>query len=576
MNVNETPGFDRRQMGMNLHWDQKVDCLVVGAGGAGLCAALVCALKGSNVLLCESSDQVGGTTATSGGTIWVPGTRQSQRTASPDSIDQARIYLDQEVGPWGQVELREAFLQAGPDAIDFLERNSDVQFKVNTPYPDYHAEQPGGALGGRALSPLPMDGRLLGSNFSKLRPPRPEFMVLRGMMVGRDEIKYLIRPWRSWQALKITSKLIGSYLWDRLNYPRGTRLLLGNALVGRLFMSLLKAGGKVSYKSRLIELILDERRVVGAVVEINGVTQRIHAPRGVILATGGCAASAQWRADLFKDGPLPHTLAFEGNQGEGVQAAIQAGAQLDRNHASPFFWMPASILQKSTHQTTTYPHIRDRPKPGLIAINAQGRRFVNEANSYHDFVSAMFATHADKPTQAAYLICDRRFIHEYGLGVIHPVWHLLNFFLKKNYLLSAPSLSELALKISVDAHALQETVAQHNQDADGGVDRLFAKGSLALNRYNGDPGQRPNPCLHPLNQAPYFALPVFPAPIGSSVGLKTNAHAQVLGADGLAMEGLYACGNDMSSVMGGRYPGPGITLGPALVFAYLAACHLSE
>jgi hypothetical protein len=269
-------------------------------------------------------------------------------------------------------------------------------------------------------------------------------------------------------------------------------------------------------------------------------------------------------------------LAFEGNQGEGVQAAIQSGAQLDLNHASPFFWMPASILQESAHRTTTYPHIRDRPKPGLIAINAQGRRFVNEANSYHDFVSAMFVTHADNPTQPAYLICDRRFIHEYGLGVIHPVWQRLNFFLKKNYLLSAPSLSELAQKISVDAQALQETVALHNQDADVGVDRLFAKGSQALNRYNGDPGQLPNPCLHPLNQAPYFALPVLPAPIGSSVGLKTNAHAQVLGADGHAMEGLYACGNDMSSVMGGRYPGPGITLGPALVFAYLAACHLSH
>ena len=563
-------------MSMNLSWDQKVDCLVVGAGGAGLCAALVCALKGVDVLLCEASDQVGGTTSTSGGTIWIPGTRQSQRTSSPDSIEQARIYLDQEVGPWGQVELREAFLQAGPDVIDFLERNSDVHFKVNTPYPDYHAEQPGGALGGRALSPLPLDGRLLGSSFSKLRPPRSEFMVLGGMMVGRDEIKYLIRPWRSWHAFKVTSKMIGRYLWDRLKYPRGTRLLLGNALVGRLFMSLLNAGGKVSYKSRLIELILEECRVVGAVVEVNGVIQRIHAQRGVIMATGGCAASAQWRADLFKEGPLPHTLAFEGNQGEGVQAAIKAGAQLDLNHASPFFWMPASILQSSAHQTTTYPHIRDRPKPGLIAINSQGRRFVNEANSYHDFVSAMFVTHADNPTRPAYLICDRRFIHEYGLGVIHPVWQMLHFFVKKNYLLSAPSLSELAEKILVDAQSLQETVAQHNQDAVAGTDGLFAKGSQALNRYNGDPGQQPNPCLYPLNQAPFFALPVFPAPIGSSVGLKTNAQAQVLGSDGHPIQGLYACGNDMSSVMGGRYPGPGITLGPALVFAYLAACHLSD
>ena len=570
-----TLAFDRTPMDMNSNWDQKVDGLVIGAGGAGLCAALVCALKGMDVLLCEASDQVGGTTSTSGGTIWVPGTRQSQRSASPDSIEQARIYLDQEVGAWGQVDLREALLQAGPDAIDFLAHHSEVQFKVNTPYPDYHAEQPGGALGGRALSPLPFDGRRLGEHFARLRPPRPEFMVLGGMMVGRDEIKYLIRPWRSWRAFKLTTQLLGRYLWDRLKYPRGTRLLLGNALVGRLFMSLLKAGGKVSYRSRLIELIREEQRVVGAVVEINGVHQRIQARRGVILATGGCASSAQWRADLFTHGPLPHSLAFEGNQGEGLAAAMQVGAQLDRNHESPFFWMPASIMSWSSQRKTVYPHIRDRPKPGLIAVNAQGRRFVNEANSYHDFVGAMLATHADRPTQAAYLICDRRFIHEYGLGVIHPVWQMLDFFVKKNYLLSAPTLTELAQKISVDAPSLLASVAQHNQDAVAGVDRQFAKGGMALNRYNGDPDQLPNPCLHPLDQAPFFALPVIPAPIGSSVGLKTNAQAQVMGQEGQAILGLYACGNDMSSVMGGRYPGPGITLGPALVFAYVAACHLS-
>jgi hypothetical protein len=177
-----------------LSWDREVDCLVMGGGCAGLCAALVAAIKGQSVLLCEASDQVGGTTSTSGGTIWVPGTRQSQKTPTPDSIEQARIYLNDEVGNFGQVELRETFLQAGPEVIDFLHQNTDVHFKVNSPYPDYHAERPGGAKGGRALSPLPLDGRLLGSHMARLRPPRPEFMILGGMMVGRDEIGCPLRP----------------------------------------------------------------------------------------------------------------------------------------------------------------------------------------------------------------------------------------------------------------------------------------------------------------------------------------------------------------------------------------------
>lgn len=558
----------------DLSWDREVDCLVMGGGCAGLCAALVAAIKGQSVLLCEASDQVGGTTSTSGGTIWVPGTPQSQKTPTPDNIEQARIYLNDEVGNFGQVELRETFLQAGPEVIDFLHQNTDVHFKVNSPYPDYHAERPGGAKGGRALSPLPLDGRLLGSHMARLRPPRPEFMVLGGMMVGRDEIKYLIRPWRSWTALKTSAKLVGRYLMDRLTNPRGTRLLLGNALIGRLLLSLTKTGAQVEYNARLLELIVEQGKVLGAVVEVNGVRQRILARRGVILATGGCAASASWRKELFK-GPLPHTLAFEGNQGEGVQAALKVGGQLDLNHASPFFWMPASIMRWADQRTTTYPHIRDRPKPGLIAVNADGQRFVNEANSYHDFVSAMFHTHADQPTQPAFLICDRRFIHEYGLGVIHPIWQMLNYFVQSKYLVSAPTLAALAAKIGLNAMALQSSVNLHNADALLGQDSAFGKGHLALNRYNGDPDQNPNPCLRPIEKAPFYALAVHPAPIGSSVGLKTNAHAQVLAHDGQAIQGLYACGNDMSSIMGGRYPGPGITLGPALVFAYLAACHIS-
>lgn len=223
----------------------------------------------------------------------------------------------------------------------------------------------------------------------------------------------------------------------------------------------------------------------------------------------------------------------------------------------------------------TYPHIRDRPKPGLIAVNKSGKRFVNESASYHDFVCAMF--HADKqsPSIPSYLICDRRFIHNYGLGVIHPIWQWLPYFLRAKYLVSAPTLQELAKKIDVDPEGLVASVEENNRSAEAGVDTAFGRGSSALNRFNGDASVRPNPNLGPIKTRPFFALAVHPAPIGSSLGLATDVDARVLDEGGNVIDGLYACGNDMSSIMRGRYPGPGITLGPAMVFAYRAAIHMT-
>ena len=553
--------------------DREVDWLVFGSGAAGLCAALVGRIEGLEVLLCEKTALVGGTTATSGGTIWIPGTRQSLDTPTPDDLPSARRYLEGEVGALGAIELREILLETGPEAIDFLAAHSDVRFRANSPYPDYHAEQPGGAKGGRALSPLPFDGRLLGQDFALLRPPRDDFMVLGGMMVGRDEIRHLIRPWRSWQSFRIASRIVGRYLKDRLSHPRGTRLLLGNALVGRLFYSYRRLGGELALSTSLESLWCEEGKVVGAVVRGSGQIQRIRARRGVVLATGGCSSSDRWRARLVPERDLPVSLAFEGNTGDGLDAALAIGARLDQRHGSPFFWMPASRLERSAHSPVVYPHIRDRPKPGLIAVRADGRRFGNEGNSYHDFVSALLSSSPGERDPHAWLICDRRFVRDFGLGMIHPVWQFLPSFERAGYLRRAQTITELALSIGVDAGSLAETVRRYNADARAGHDSEFGKGDFALNRYNGDPETSPNPCLRPIDTAPYFAVRVEPAPIGSSIGLHTDGDARVLDASGRPIAGLYACGNDMSSVMGGRYPGPGITLGPALVFGYRAARH---
>lgn len=555
-------------------WDREVDVLVFGAGAAGMTAALVAASEGLSVLLCEKTSQVGGTTSTSGGTIWVPGNTQSKATSRPSDIESARRYLDSEVGNSSSQEMREAFLAAGAEALDYLEKNSDVKFKANDPYPDYHSDRPDGALGGRALSPVAFDGRKLGSDFALVRPPVPEFMVLGGMMVARDEIKYLIRPWASVKAFRIAFQRVWQHLTQRLTHYRGTRLLLGNALVARLLYSLRRKGADIAVNAGLVELVKRGPKVEGAVVRMGDTTQRIRARRGVILATGGCAASDKWRRKTMNVA-LPHVLAFSANTGDGLDAAQAVGAEIDQSHNSPFFWMPASIMRWSNDRIATYPHIRDRPKPGLIAVNSAGRRFVNESNSYHDFVEAMLASHKEVPSIPAYLVCDRSFVHDYGLGVIHPVWQDLSYFVKKGYLVSAPTLGELARKIGVDAKGLAESVQQHNRAAETGVDEAFGKGSTAMNRHNGDSDVKPNPCLRPIAKAPFYALPVYPAPIGSSIGLRTNADAQVLDPSNQVIEGLYACGNDMSSVMGGHYPGPGITIGPAIVFGYRAARRIA-
>lgn len=561
---------------MSADWDEEIDFLVFGSGAGGMAAAVVAAVEGLSVLVCEKSELLGGTTATSGGAIWVPGSTHSKQTAQPSDIESARDYLDGEVGDYGDPSVRHAFLQTGAEALDYFDARTEVRFKANYPYPDYHPEAPGGATGGRALGTIEFDGKLLGEDFRLIRPPMREFMLFGGMMFQRSEIKFMIRPWASWKAFSLTAGNVLRFLWQRLRFGRGTRLTLGNALIGRLLYSLRKAGGRVQVNAKLVEIIRENDRVVGAVVEVDGQKKRIGAKVGIVVATGGFGSNPAWHEKVLPGVRIRQTLTFKGDVGEGIDAARRAGAALNENHRSPYFWMPASSVRWDRDRSTVFPHIRDRPKPGLIAVDKDGKRFVNEANSYHDFVSAMLDAGGASADGPAYLICDRPFVHDYGLGVIHPVWQRLSRFRRIGYISMAPSLEELARQLEIDPDALQASVRQHNDDCATGVDTAFAKGSTALNRFNGDPANAPNPCLRPIAEPPFIALPVYPTPIGSSLGLRTDENARVIGEDGKPVEGLYACGNDMSSIMGGFYPGPGITLGPAIVFAYRAARHAAK
>ncbi len=558
-----------------MKWDREADLLIFGAGMGGMSAALVGALERLDVLLCEKTTQVGGTTSTSAGTVWIPGSSQSVRDGVPDSVEDARRFLDAEIGARA-LEQREAFLAAGPAALDYLEARSEVKFRAPPRHPDYHSNQPGRALAGRALAPLPFDGRLLGQDFARVRPPIAPFMVLGGMMVGKDDIPILLKPLASLKSLTAAAKLLLRHATDRLRFARGTRLVMGNALVARLYYSLKAANVPILFEARLVQLVKTDGRVEGAVVDIGPARQTIRARRGVMLATGGFGPNMELLRDYMKDMPIAHSNALAAASGDGFLAARAAGAAVDAKHTSPAFYFPSSLLREPDGTETNFPHILlDRAKPGLIAVNAEGRRFVNEADSYHDFVEAMLRTHTVVPAIPAWLVCDHGFIRDYGIGLVHPRAgkRQVEKYMSAGYLKRADTLQELASQIGVDAGNLATTVARHNRYAATGVDEDFGKGATEYNQFNGDPANKPNPCLRPVAEPPFFAVAVYPSTMGTCVGLATDGDARVIDESGMPIGGLYAIGNDMASLFRGVYVGPGITLGPALVFAYRAVMH---
>lgn len=555
-------------------FDHEVDLLVFGAGMGGMCAALFAAHEGLDVLLCEKTDQVGGTTATSAGSVWIPAAAGDDPDAERAS---AAAYLEAEVGNRGDPALRDAYLSSGLAALEYLQNHTEVKFRRVAPHPDYHPDKTGWSERGRALAPLPFDGKRLGRDFNLVRPPIAPFMVLGGLMIGRDDIAHFVRPLSSAASFFHLTRILLRHGLDRLRYRRGARLLMGNALVARLLFSLRQKNVPLWMNCRLVELIDEGGVAAGAIVETGGQHKRIRARCGVVLATGGFSHHRGLRAALTPQAGL-ESVAFAGNSGDGITAARALHASFDAPDGASAFWMPASILEEKGKRTL-FPHIvLDRAKPGLIAMNAAGERFTNEADSYHDFVEAMLRTNRNVPAIPAWLTCDRSFIRDYGIGLVHPgsTDATIARFVRAGYLKRAGTLAQLAGLLGIDADRFSATVAAHNRFAETGIDEAFGKGANALNRHNGDPANTPNPCLRPIEYPPFFAVAVYPADLGTSAGLRTDVDARVLRADGSAIEGLYACGNDMSSIMAGAYPGPGVTLGPALVFAYRAIMQISR
>lgn len=545
------------------------DVIVVGAGAGGMTAACVAAREGLSTLLLEKTAQVGGTTAISGGMVWVPGNPKFAPTARAADREAARAYLDHTLPQWQDRTLTERYLACAGEAIEYLESRTAVAFRPVAFYPDYYPDLPGAAMGGRVLEPQAFDARELGESFGLLKPPLPEFTLFGGMMVDRADIPHLRRATKSVRSALRVARILARHARDRLSFERGAHLVLGNALAARLLKSVLDAGAVLLTSVAGVEIEREGDRIVGVTI---GGAKRIRARRGVVLAAGGFSHDPELRSRYLPAKTGPSSAASRSNTGDGLRLGLAAGARMPDDHINNAFWVPSSRFLREDGTAAVYPHtVTDRGKPGVIAVDGRGKRFVNEAQSYHEFVQAMFRADAIP----AWLVCDRDAMWRYGLGAIRPFTRRLTSYVDSGYLKRASSMAQLAQMIGIDADAMEATVTRFNADARDGIDRDFGKGGNAYHKYVGDAAHRPNPCLAPIVAPPFYAVAVYPGDLGTSAGLVTNEHAQVLDGAGHPIDGLYACGNDMSSIMKGAYPGPGITLGPAVVFGYLAARHLA-
>lgn len=554
------------------------DVLVIGSGAAGMAAAVTARHHGLDVLIVEKEPKFGGTTARSGGWLWIPGTSLAKSWGMDASAEVARAYLRHEAGNSFDGERVDAFLANGPKAVDFFIGNTALRFDMPLVFPDYHAEAPGGAQGGRSMVTRPFDGRALGAHLESLGMPLPE-LTLFGMMLGSGkEIVHFMRVTRSIASAFYVARRLGRHFLDVLMHGRGMTLTNGNALAGRLAKSAFYLGIPLWLSSPAKELVIVDGAVRGAVVEREGHKTRIDARRGVVLACGGFPHDIERRRTLFPHAPTgaEHwSPGPSGNSGDGLRMAEALGARIDTTLPHAAAWVPVSRIIRPDGTTGVMPHFIDRAKPGVIAVTRKGLRFTNEGSSYHDFVQAMVAACDGENEVSAFLICDRRALRKYGLGCVAPFPMPMGRHLRSGYLLRGRTPAELARRAGIDAAALGATVAAFNRFAREGHDPAFGKGSKAYNRYQGDALHGPNPCVAPLDVAPYYAIKLVVGDLGTYAGLATDRYARVLDANREPIEGLYAAGNDMASIMGGNYPGAGITLGPALTFGYIAGCHLA-
>ena len=559
------------------------DVLVIGAGAAGLTTAITARKLGLDVLVVEKEPVFGGTTALSGGWLWVPCSSHALKAGIVDSLDSAREYLRSEIGASFDAAKVDAYLENAPRMVDFLERETAVRFMLGPTYPDYHPDQPGGKAAGRAICAMPFDGRELGADLARLRLPVRE-MTLYGLKVGSGpDFHHFLNARRSLRSAWHVTRRIARHAADVLLHGRDLLLMSGNALAARLARSALDLGIPVWLNAPAVELLQDTGaygtiRVRGAIVKVKGKPVHVTARCGVVCAGGGFSHDLVRRQQLFAHKPATgehYSLAAPGNTGDGLRLAESVGGYVETRMVAAAPWMPVSRVSYADGSSGTYPHSYERGKPGVIAVTVAGTRFSNESNSYHDVVQALIETQADGQPLSAFLVCDHRFVQRYGLGIAKPFPLPLRPYLRSGYLLRAGTLAALAAKAGIAPEALERTVAQFNANVALGTDPDFGRGTNAYNAYQGDPAHRPNPCLASIVHPPFYCVKIVPGDLGTFMGIATNAWGGVINRGGAPVEGLFAVGNDMASLFDGHYPGPGSNLGPAMTFGYLCARYMA-
>lgn len=550
-------------------WDRQVDVIVVGSGAGGMVAGIVAATAGMQTLVIEKASLFGGTSATSGGGTWIVASDYAAELGQQDSEDEGFTYIRALAGDVEEERIR-AFVREGRQMMRWLRKHSEVQFRA-VGYTDYHADLPGGKMGYRTHEPLPLHARELGPGFQKMRPQHPTTILFGRIPWTMYESAPMITRGPGWK--RAFAKVVGRYLLDvpgRLQSRRSRYLTFGNALLARCYLSLKKAGGTLQCDTALQELVVEDGRVAGVVAVHDGKTIRIRTRVGVVLAAGGFEKSASHRAKYLRGTPDPEWSATPpANKGEALDAALAVGAAT--NHMDSVWWSPTVVVPG---EDRAWPLHAERALPGTIIVNQQGKRYLNEAASYHIVGRQMVEAGSTTPS---FILFDGEFRKKYPMGPVMPVGGDWLFSPEVRQIVhKANDWQTLANKIGVDPEALGETIARFNANAARGEDPDFHRGRDAYDRYYGDPKRTLNPNLKPLDTPPFYAIAIYPGDIGTNGGLATDAKARVLDEDGEAIAGLYAIGNVSASVMGYSYPGAGATIGPAMTFGYVAARHIAE
>ncbi|MFM0350474.1 FAD-dependent oxidoreductase [Paraburkholderia sp. RL17-347-BIC-D] len=553
------------------------DVLVVGTGAGGLATAITAKKQGLNVIVVEKQPVFGGSTALSGGWLWVPNNPLARRAGIEDTVEAARDYVEREAGRHFDGPRVDAFLRHAPAMVEFFERETEVRFTLGAAFPDYHAETPGASHGGRPICAEPYDANELGPHAALLSPPI-RGMTFVGLTFGSGpDMRHFLNALYSVNSAWYTAKRLVKYGRDLLLHGRSMKLFNGAALAARLYKSAVQLDIPIWLSTPVTDLLDEGGRVYGAVITHEGQVKRVRATRGVVLATGGFPGDLARREAVFPHAPssAEHiTMAPATNTGDGLRLAESIGAATNMTYPHLGSWMPVSRVPLGNGRETAITHILDRGKPGIIAVRADGRRFTNEGANYHDFGAAMIGETPGQ-RQAVFLVADHRAVRKYGLGFAKPFPVPLSPHLRSGYLLRGATIETLAKRAGIDAGGLVQAIQQFNLHARDGRDPEFHKGEAAYDRFQGDPLHTPNPCIGPLDKGPYYAVRLMPGDIGTFGGLRTDTQGRVLDEQREPIAGLYAVGNDMASIFGGSYPGGGSTLGPAMTFGYIVGRHLA-